>query len=136
MENNTYDPFEQTIKDYLDDRATKDPLFRPVYEQEGKSIKECAKFIYGQVKESGRTGFNDEEIYGMAVHYYQEKVEVSDVSKPDVIINRSIELTDEEKEQLRQRLVEEAIERERRSLAAGKAKKKLTIEPKDLPTLF
>ena len=37
----------RTIKDYLDDRAANDPLFRPFYEQEGKSIKECAKFIYG-----------------------------------------------------------------------------------------
>lgn len=136
MENNNYDPFEQTIKDYLDDRATNDPLFRPVYEQEGKSIKECAKFIYGQVKESGRTGFNDEEVYGMAVHYYQEKVEVSNVSTPDVVINRQIDLTQEEKEQIRQRIVDEAVERERRSLTAAKAKKKLTIEPKDLPTLF
>lgn len=136
MENNTYDPFEQTIKDYLDDRAANDPLFRPVYEAEGKSIKECAKFIYGQVKESGRTGFNDEEIYGMAVHYYQEKVEVSDISTPDVIINKSIELTEEKKEELRRKIVEEAVEKERRSLLASKARKKPTIEPKDLPTLF
>lgn len=136
MENNKYDPFEQTIKDYLDDRATNDPLFRPVYETEGKSIKECAKFIYGLVKESGRTGFNDEEVYGMAVHYYQEQVEVSDISTPDVVINRQIELTEEKKEELRRKIVEEAVERERRSLTAAKARKKLTIEPKDLPTLF
>lgn len=136
MENNKYDPFEQTIKDYLDDRAANDPLFRPVYEQEGKSIKECAKFIYGLVKESGRAGFNDEEVYGMAVHYYQEKVEVSDIATPDVVINRQIDLTQEEKEQMRKKIIDEAVERERRSLTAAKARKKLTIEPKDLPTLF
>lgn len=136
MENNTYDPFEQAIKDYLDDRAANDPLFRPFYETEGKSIKECAKFIYGQVKESGRAGFNDEEVYGMAVHYYQEKVEVSDIATPDVVINRQIDLTQEEKEQMRKKIIDEAVERERRSLTAAKARKKLTIEPKDLPTLF
>lgn len=136
MENNTYDPFEQTIKDYLDDRATNDPLFRPVYEQEGKSIKECAKFIYGLVKESGRTGFNDEEIYGMAVHYYQEDVDVPNVSKPEVVINKKIELTEEQKEKIRQEALEQAIEQERRALMAVKPKKKPAAEPTDLPTLF
>lgn len=136
MEENTFDPFEQTIKDYLDDRATNDPLFRPFYEKEGKSIKECAKFIYGLVKESGRTGFNDEEVYGMAVHYYQENVEVHNIPKPEVVINRKVELTEEQKEKIRQEALEQAIEQERRTLMAVKPKKKPAAEPTDLPTLF
>ena len=136
MEEKAFDPFEQTIKDYLDNRATNDPLFRPFYEKEGKSIKECAKYIYGLVKESGRTGFNDEEVYGMAVHYYQEDLEVHNTPTPEVVINRKIELTEEQKEKIRQEALEQAIEQERRTLMAVKPKKKLTAEPKDLPTLF
>lgn len=37
--------FEQTIKAYLDKRAKEDALFAETYKKEGKSIKECCKYI-------------------------------------------------------------------------------------------
>ena len=64
--------FEKTIRDYLDKRAKEDELFAVAYAKEGKSISECCNYILERVSKSGRNGFTDEEIYGMAVHYYDE----------------------------------------------------------------
>lgn len=60
--------FEETIKAYLDKRAKEDELFAKAYAKEGKSISECCNYILQEVEKSGRSGFADEEIYGMAVH--------------------------------------------------------------------
>ena len=64
--------FEKTIRDYLDKRAKEDELFAVAYDKEEKSISECCNYILERVSKSGRNGFTDEEIYGMAVHYYDE----------------------------------------------------------------
>ena len=64
--------FEQAIKSYLDNRAKEDQLFAQTYKKENKSIEECCKYIIQEVKKTGRQGFADEEIFGMAIHYYDE----------------------------------------------------------------
>lgn len=64
--------FEKAIKTYLDNRAASDQLFAIKYANEKKSIEECCSYIIGEVKKSGREGFAHDEIYGMAVHYYDE----------------------------------------------------------------
>lgn len=64
--------FKQTIKDYLTVRANTDELFAKSFAKPGKSIDECCNFILNTVKATGCNGFDDEEIYGMAVHYYDE----------------------------------------------------------------
>lgn len=64
------DMFTATIRHYLDQRARDDEQFAAKYAEPSKSIDECVKYIYSEVRKSGRTGFADEEIYGMAVHYY------------------------------------------------------------------
>jgi len=64
--------FQQVIKTYLDRLAESDPLFQDVYAKPDKSIDKCCDFILCEVHKSGRNGFVDEEIFGMAIHYYQE----------------------------------------------------------------
>lgn len=64
--------FEQAIKTYLDNRAKTDELFAKSYAKANKSIEECCNYIIQEVKKTGRQGFADEEIFGMAVHYYDE----------------------------------------------------------------
>ena len=64
--------FEQAIKTYLGSRAKTDELFAQTYKKENKSIEECCRYIIQEVKKTGRQGFADEEIFGMAVHYYDE----------------------------------------------------------------
>ena len=69
--------FETSIKNFLDDLAKEDELFAKTYFKPNKSIKECCRYIYQQV-EKARSGnarcvaCEDDEIYGLAIHYYDE----------------------------------------------------------------
>lgn len=100
--------FEKSIKAYLDSRAAEDPEFAEKYANKEKSIEQCCDYIIQKVEESGRRGFADEEIYGFAVHYYDEdKIEVKTHARGSVVVNHRIELTDEEKAEARQKAIRE-----------------------------
>ena len=65
--------FETAIKTYLDGVAEKDELFAKSYKKPNKSIKECCAFLMGEAKKAavnGSIACKDEEIYGLAMHYY------------------------------------------------------------------
>jgi hypothetical protein len=65
--------FEQAIKTYLDNRAKEDELFAKTYAKPNKSIDECCKYILQEARKRGNAvAMTDEEVYGMAVHYYDE----------------------------------------------------------------
>ncbi len=68
----TTDYFKQTIAAYLEQRAADDELFATVFANPNKNIDDCITYILNTVKESGCNGFADEEIYSMAMHYYDE----------------------------------------------------------------
>lgn len=92
--------FKETIKNYLDERAKNDELFREKYVTTTRTIDDVVTFILNQVKNSGCNGFSDDEIYGMAVHCIDEPT--LDIGKPitcSVIVNHHIELSEEEKQQ-------------------------------------
>jgi len=94
------DNFRTTIKSHLDQVAKEDKLFAKSYAKEEKSLSECIQFILGEVRESGNCAFSDDEIYGMAIHYYDEKdlkIESSGSVKIVCPGSASIELTAKEK---------------------------------------
>ena len=98
--------FIDTIKKYLDDKAQRNELFAVKYLNENKSIDDCIKYIITSVKKTGRIGFDDKEIYNLAIHYYDEDIdasELSNVSGVHVVSNHEYVLTEEEKE--KQRLI-------------------------------
>ena len=64
--------FTRTIAEYLNGRAMTDPLFAPNIQKPHKNIEESILYILREVQRSGCNGFADEEIYSMAVHYYDE----------------------------------------------------------------
>ena len=64
--------FIRTIAEYPNGRAMTDPLFAPNLQKHHKNIEECILYILSEVQRSGCNGFADEEIYSMAVHYYDE----------------------------------------------------------------
>ena len=100
--------FKKTIKEYLEQRAKEDELFATTYAKENKNIDDCITYILNTVKKSERNGFADEEIYSMAVHYYDEDdIEVGKNFDCRVVVNHTIELTDEEKEEARKKAIEE-----------------------------
>ena len=62
--------------------------------------------LYNWVQKSGCNGFCDDEIYGQAIHYYEEKdIEVGKPLNCQVSVNHHIELTEEEKAQARQEAI-------------------------------
>lgn len=103
--------FTRTIAEYLNQRAMADPLFAPNLQKPNKNIKECITYILNKVQKSGCNGFDDDEIYSMAVHYYDEdNIEIGKPINCRVAVNHVVELTEEEKAEARQ----EAIQRYQR----------------------
>lgn len=96
--------FNETIKTYLEEKAETDALFAVKFANPSKSVDECVTYILNSVQKSGCCGFTDNEVFGMAIHYYEEN-EI-EVGKPltncQVVVNHSVELTEEEKAQARQ----------------------------------
>ena len=63
------------IKTYLDQRAKEDELFAKSYAKEHKSLDECLKYISQQARKRAENNvamIEDAEVYGWAVHYYDE----------------------------------------------------------------
>lgn len=96
--------FNDTIKAYLEKRADNDALFAIRFANPSKSVEDCVTYIINQVQKSGCNGFADDEIFGMAVHYWEEsEIEVGNpLTNCQVVVNHTVELTEEEKEQARQ----------------------------------
>lgn len=116
--------FKKVIKGYLDSKAANDDLFAVRYKNDGKSVDECCDYIIEQVKKSGCNGFADDEIFGMAIHYYDEDDVKPQGKTPTctVVVN----LSDHTKEELEKQAQEEYQDRCIAKLAAEeKAKKDL-----------
>ena len=100
--------FTRTIAGYLNQRAMADPLFAPNLMKPNKNIEDCITYILNEVQRSGCNGFDDDEIYSMAVHYYDEdNIEVGKTVSCRVAVNHAVELTEEEKAQARQEAVKQ-----------------------------
>ena len=100
--------FKQTIQAHLQSRAATDPLFAKSFAKEAKNIDDCINYIFSKVQKSGCNGFTDDEIYSMAVHYYDEDdIKVGKPTEGRVVVNHHIELTPEEIKEAK----EEAIRR-------------------------
>lgn len=100
--------FKQTIKAYLDERAKNDELFAVSYAKENKNMDDCVTFILNQVKRSKCMGLTDEDVYSLAVHFFDEDdIEIGNSIACNVIVNHTVELTEEEKAQARQDALKE-----------------------------
>ena len=93
------DPFKRTIQAYLEQYSTTDELFAETLKNPLKNIDDCITYILNQVQQSGKMGFADEEIYGMAVHYYDEDdIQVGKKVSAKVVVNHSIDAPKPKKE--------------------------------------
>lgn len=120
------DYFKQTIQSYLQRRAQEDELFAPRYANPKKNIDDCITFILNYVKQSGCNGFADDEIYSLAMHYYDE--DDIDIGKPltncKVVVNHTIVLTEEEKAEAHAKAMQRATDEAYRKITQGKNKTK------------
>lgn len=95
--------FTRTILTHLEQRASVDPLFAQSFANLDKNIDDCCTYILNQVQKSGCNGFTDDEVYSMAVHYYdEENIEVGKPIDARIVVNHVVELTENEKQQARQ----------------------------------
>ena len=101
--------FQTEIQSYLEQRAEYDELFARSYRNPLKNREDCITYILNYVQKSGCNGFSDDEIFGQAVHYYDETdIEVGKPIDCKVIVNHHVELTEEEKTEARKEAIKRA----------------------------
>jgi hypothetical protein len=126
------DQFKTTIQAYLNKRAEEDSLFANTLKKENKNIDDCIQYIFSEVQKSGCTGFADDEIYGMAVHYYDEDdVKPGSYHSPTVVVNHSVELSPEELDAAKQKGIDAAME-EARQKALEELPKTIKLSPEEV----
>ena len=91
--------FQKTIQSYLENRAQTDNLFAVKFNDPKKNINDCMTYILNTVKKSGCAGFADDEIFSMAIHYYDEdSIEIGKPVSCNVVVNHTVDLTEEDKQ--------------------------------------
>lgn len=137
---NGTEQFTRTIAEYLNLRAATDPLFAPNLAKPHKNIEDCITYILKQVQQSACNGFEDDEIYSMALHYYDEDdLEVGSPVACHVVVNHTIVLTEEEKAEARKQAIQQYQAQELRRLQEPKrvkAKASTDSEQVPQPSLF
>ena len=128
------DPFRQVVLAELTRRAESDPLFAISFRKENKNIGDCISYILETVQKSGIQGFTDDEVFGMACHYYDEdEITIDRQLKCKVIVNHTIQLTLEEIQKSKQEAKDKVINDEINRLHK-KPEVKKQVEAN--PTLF
>ncbi len=122
--------FKDVVQRELQLRADADPLFAANFAKPGKNIDECISYILNTVKKSGISGFTDDEIFGMAAHYY-DKDDLGKISKTNckVVVNHQVQLTPEEikaaKDEAKAKVLADEMDRLRKKPEV----KKTQVEP-------
>jgi predicted nucleic acid-binding protein len=117
--------FKTAIQNHLDQLAAKDPLFAETLKKENKNIDDCVTYILNEVQKSGVNGFEDSEIYGMAVHYYDEDdIKPGRRTTATVVVNHAVELSEADKEKAKQAAIDKVIEEEKEKMRMKKQPKK------------
>jgi hypothetical protein len=127
--------FKITIEEYLKEKAKANLLFMQKFRNPDKNIEDCISYILNTVQNSGVNGFEDNEIFGMAMHYYDEKeIDIGgNNSNMHVVVNHEVKLTEEEKEELRKEARNQVIQEEKDKMR-GKTKNTATVDKIDPPT--
>lgn len=127
---------KQAIKAYLDNRAANDAQFALAYAKKNKSIDRCFDYIMGEASKRGRAVcMTDEEVFGLAVHYYDEdNIKIVNVRHGGVSHSAPVQLTEDEKQQARKEAMErfgDAYIREQRE--QGKKRRPAASTTTDAP---
>lgn len=95
-------------------------------EDDQKSLNKCAAYILQEAKKKGnQVCMTDQEVFGLAVHYYDENIEVIEaVDNVHVSVPHVKNEQDEEMESLMKKIEEKDKEISRLKSAKGRAKKK------------
>ena len=66
------DTFKTIIENYLSEKALSDTAFALCFAKTSKSFEDCISYIGSEVKKTGLCAFADQEIFDMAVKYYND----------------------------------------------------------------
>ncbi len=126
--------FKNIIEAKLQEIASKDPLFAVSLQKENKNIDDCITYILNQVKNSGCNGFEDDEIYNMAIHYYDEdNLEIGKAVQCNIVTNQKSNISEQDPTNLKQNEAKEATPTPKIKLA----KKQTLANPAFIqPSLF
>lgn len=126
--------FVETITAYVEGFAQNNPEFAERLKIESKSMEQCCIFILEEVRKSGCCGFTDEEIYGMALHYWDEDdIQVASTKlQGHFVVNHVVELTQEEKDAMKQRALDEVL-RQQKALITERDSKPKAKAKADVP---
>lgn len=148
--------FQKAIKVHLDKMAAQDEAFAAKYaakcEAEQDSIGNCCKYITNEVQKKYKQGnsavLTDAEVFGIAMHYYDENIAPPKSGVNCKVVMSKAELTPEDEEEIRKearaaaeqkirdeeaeriRREQEQAERKRIAAAEAAAKRKEAAEKK------
>ena len=102
---------KEIIKKYLDQRAQSDELFAVTYAKEEKNIDECCSYITKRAKQMQTRGcavIPDEDVFGWAVHYYDEDdIKIEKDSNMQTTVNHSAKKLERREEKPKQKKKED-----------------------------
>ncbi|WP_435415887.1 PcfK-like family protein [Polaribacter aestuariivivens] len=133
----TTNNFKKVIQNHLEQLAIKDELFAETFKKKNKNIDDCITYILNQVKASGCSGFADDEIFGMAIHYYDEDdIKPGSKISGKVVVNHSVELSETDIKKAKQQALDKVIQEEKERIRAKKKPTKSKEVVSQTPTLF
>lgn len=134
----TTENFKKVIQNHLEQLAKNDSLFAETLKKENKNIDDCITYILNTVQKSGVNGFADDEIYGMAVHYYDEDdiKPGAKISSANVVVNHTVELSEKEIKKAKQDALDKVVQEEKERIRNKKKHTKSKEVVSDIPTLF
>lgn len=125
--------FKAVIQDYLVKRAKSDELFAAQYLKPDKNIDDCITYIINAVQKSGCAGFENDEVFSMAVHYYDEDdIQIGTPLQCSIVVNHTVELTQDEQEEIRQSAIKQLHEETYSAMKKKPTRAKKEVEDKQL----
>lgn len=132
--------FKKVIETHLKTRAANDELFAKTFAKENKNIDDCVSYILDEVQKSGLNGFTDDQVFDMAVHYYDEddlKVSNKEIENIQVVVNRPAKLSEEEisdakvaaKERIYREVKEEMIKPKKKKVSIASMQRTDDVKP-------
>lgn len=125
--------FKAVIQDYLVKRAKSDELFAAQYLKPDKNIDDCITYILNAVQKSGCAGFENDEVFSMAVHYYDEDdIQIGTPLQCSIVVNHTVELTEDEQGEIRQSAIKQLHEETYSAMKKKPTRAKKEVEDKQL----
>lgn len=94
--------FIQRIEQWLEKEMENDPLFaETVKSKPQKTVEGACNYVLSVAKKTGQVGWDDEEVYGLIRHFYDEDSlkDPGNQNPSKVIVSGHVDLTEEEKQE-------------------------------------